>query len=275
MNSGKKSGKYFLKQLILFVAIVSPWVAGIVYINKTKNENKVTTVTLENYKRDKAPKADHSKFAALQHEFKTPEEVTAACLSCHNYTAAEVMKTSHWNWDRDYVTETGDTIKLGKKNILNNFCIGIPSNEPRCTSCHIGYGWKNNQFDFKDENRVDCLICHDKTGTYKKFPSGAGYPVTVETVSDGVTYFPPDYQYIAANVGTPGKDNCGACHFTGGGGNNVKHGDIANEMKQVTREVDVHMGVDGANMDCVDCHKTHRHNISGNLYSIASADTNR
>ncbi len=275
MNSGKKSGKYFLKQLFLFVAIVSPWVVGIVYINKTKNEDKATTVTLINYKRDKAPKADHSKFAALQHEFKTPEEVTSACLSCHNYTAAEVMKTAHWNWDRDYVTETGDTIKLGKKNIINNFCIGIPSNEPRCTSCHIGYGWKNNQFDFKDENRVDCLICHDKTGTYKKFPSGAGYPVTEETVADGVTYFPPDYQHIAANVGTPGKDNCGACHFTGGGGNNVKHGDIANEMKQVTREIDVHMSADGANMDCVDCHKTHRHNISGNLYSIASTDTNR
>ena len=46
-------------------------------------------------------------------------------------------------------------------------------------------------------------------------------------------------------------------------------------MKQVTRQVDVHMGIDGANMTCVDCHKTKRHNISGSLYSIASADTNR
>jgi octaheme c-type cytochrome (tetrathionate reductase family) len=275
MHSTKKSGKSFLNQLILFIAIAIPWLIGAIYINKTKSAAKSDSITVVNFQRDKAPKADHSKYAVLQQDFKSPEGVTAACLSCHNYTAGDIMKTAHWNWDRDYVTETGDTIKLGKKNILNNFCIGIPSNEPRCTSCHIGYGWKNNQFDFKDENRVDCLICHDKTGTYKKFPSGAGYPVTEETVSDGVTYFPPDYQYIAANVGTPGKDNCGACHFTGGGGNNVKHGDIANEMKQVTREVDVHMGVDGANMDCVDCHKTHRHNISGNLYSIASTDTNR
>lgn len=275
MQNEKKSKPNSLSVFLLFLAVALPWGIGIAYVNKTSLKRKASFVKLVNYKRDTVPRADHSKFEILQQDFKTPESVTEACLSCHNKADEEIMKTSHWKWDREYIIESGDTIHLGKKNILNNFCIGITSNEPRCTSCHIGYGWKNDQFDFTDGSKIDCLICHDKTGTYKKFPSAAGYPVDKETVLEGVVYSPPDYQYIASNVGTPERNNCGACHFNGGGGNNVKHGDIAAEMLAVTREVDVHMTVDGANMDCTDCHKTHRHNIPGNLYSIASADTNR
>ncbi len=275
MEPVRKSKRNFFKLLILFIAIFLPWIIGIIYINQTSAKKQRTEVKLVNYYRDTVPRVDHTKFEILHQNFNSPESVTQACLSCHNTTDQEIMQTSHWKWDRDYVTEKGDTIKLGKKNILNNFCIGISSNEARCTSCHIGYGWKDNTFDFANNTKIDCLICHDKTGTYKKFPSGAGYPVTEETVFDGNTFYKPDYEKIATHIGKPGRENCGACHFTGGGGNNVKHGDIANEMKQVTRQVDVHMGIDGANMNCVDCHKTERHNISGNLYSIASVDTNR
>ncbi len=185
------------------------------------------------------------------------------------------MKTSHWNWAKEYVTDEGDTIQLGKKNIINNFCVGVGSNEPRCTSCHIGFGYKDSSFDFANGDNIDCLVCHDLTGTYEKFPSAAGYPVTEVKKFGGKTYHPPDYSMIAQNVGSPTKQNCGACHFVGGGGNNVKHGDIANEMANITKDIDVHMAVDGANMECVECHTTERHNITGNLYSIASADTNR
>ena len=183
--------------------------------------------------------------------------------------------TSHWKWTRDYITEEGDTIQIGKKNIINNFCIGIASNESRCTSCHIGYGWEDSSFDHANKNNIDCLVCHDQTGTYKKFPSGAGLPVTETTIFDGETFTPPDYKLISQNIGKPQKENCGACHFNGGGGNNVKHGDIAREMNLVTHDIDVHMAIDGANMNCTDCHKTEHHNITGNLYSIASVDENR
>lgn len=275
MEPVKKSKLNFLKLFLLFAAIALPWVLGVVYVKHTQQERRRSGVKLINYERDTVPRVDHSKFAVLQQDFKSPEAVTQACLSCHNTTATDVMRTSHWKWEKQYVTDKGDTIQLGKKNILNNFCIGISSNQPRCTSCHIGYGWKDDHFDFTNSNKIDCIVCHDKTGTYKKFPAGAGYPVAEETVFNGKTFYPPDYTKIAMHVGTPGRSNCGACHFVGGGGNNVKHGDIASELKKVTREVDVHMAVDGANMDCVDCHKTHRHNISGNLYSIASKDTNR
>lgn len=214
--------------------------------------------------------ADHSRFESLQIDFKTPEEVTAACLECHNRSGKEIMKTTHWTWSREYTNENGETIQLGKKNILNNFCIGVQSNEPRCTSCHIGYGWKDNQFDFENEKQIDCLICHDQTGTYKKFPTAAGYPVSEEKSADGIIYSVPDYREIAQQVGKPGRTNCGACHFSGGGGNNVKHGDMANELADVTRDIDVHMASDGGDLSCIDCHKSKKHNIQGSLYSIAS-----
>ncbi len=270
----KKSRERFFRLLSLFIAILLPWVLGILYLSKDKiSEGDVLTEV--NFKYDTMPRVDHSKFGILNRDFKSPQELTQACLACHNMTAHDVMQTSHWKWTRDYVTDEGDTMQLGKKNIINNFCIGIGSNEARCTSCHIGYGWKDDNFDFDDPLNIDCIVCHDRSGSYKKFPTMAGYPADTEMVFGGVKYSPPDYQNIVKNIGSPTNQNCGSCHFVGGGGNNVKHGDIANELKDISREVDVHMARDGGNMSCVDCHKTDRHQISGKLYSIASTDTNR
>ena len=275
MLTVKESQHRFIRLLFFFIAIITPWIAGGIYIHSKYNNPERGEVKLVNYKVDTIPKVDHSKFKILQQKFETPQQVTEACLSCHNKTDQEVMATSHWKWTRSYVTDDGDTIELGKKNIINNFCIGISSNEPMCTSCHAGYGWKDKNFDFSISKNIDCIVCHDQTGTYKKFPGKAGYPVDKKIVSNGRTIYPPDYNLIAQNVGTPRRQNCGSCHFVGGGGNNVKHGDIANEINKVSSKVDVHMGVDGANMNCVECHTTDRHNIAGNLYSIASTDNKR
>jgi hypothetical protein len=53
--------------------------------------------------------------------------------------------------------------------------------------CHIGYGWEDKSFDFNDPRNIDCLVCHDKTDTYKKIKGGAGWPATAEnaTISKG------------------------------------------------------------------------------------------
>ena len=48
--------------------------------------------------------------------------------------------------------------------------------------------------------------------------------------------------------------NCIGCHANAGGGDNVKHGDLAMALLDTTREFDVHMGTDGAGLDCVACH---------------------
>ena len=44
----------------------------------------------------------------------------------------------------------------------------------------------------------------------------------------------PDYNLIAQKVGKTGKDNCGSCHFFGGGGNAVKHGDLDKSLSNPT-----------------------------------------
>ena len=37
---------------------------------------------------------------------------------------------------------------------------------------------KDATFDFSDPGNVDCLVCHDTTGTYKKLPAAAGHPAS-------------------------------------------------------------------------------------------------
>ena len=223
--------------------------------------------------RDDQSTADHSKFEQLQGPFKDGPSVTEACLSCHTEAAKQLMKTTHWTWAFDNAL-TGQ--QLGKKNVVNNFCVATASNWPRCTSCHIGYGWKDDKFDLTAERNVDCLVCHDKTGTYKKFPTGAGHPNYEPKMwppKKGKIWPPPDLVKIAQSVGKPGRDNCGACHFYGGGGDGVKHGHLDSSMHRPTHSTDVHMDVDGLNFSCQTCHTTGGHEIAGSRYTPNAADT--
>ncbi|MCK5537965.1 MAG: hypothetical protein KAI79_14150, partial [Bacteroidales bacterium] len=157
MLTVKKSQQNFIKLLVLFTAIISPWLIVVLYEYNTNQESNVIGNMQVNFKKDTIINVDHSKFEILQQEFDDPRNVTAACLTCHNKIDQEIMMTSHWKWTRDYITEEGDTIQLGKKNIINNFCNGIASNESRCTSCHIGYGWEDSSFDHANKNNIDCL----------------------------------------------------------------------------------------------------------------------
>ncbi len=213
---------------------------------------------------------DHSLFPQLQAEFATGPEVTQACLECHVDAGSQVMATTHWTWE--YTTEDGQ--QLGKNNVINNYCVAVASNWPRCTSCHVGYGYSNPEaFAEMGEGNVDCLVCHDTTGTYKKFPTGAGHPTYEEKVFPagpgepyGKPWTPPDLAAIAQAVSMPTRANCGSCHFTGGGGPNVKHGDLDVSMVNPSYEVDVHMDAEGLNFTCQACHTTEEHAVAGSHY---------
>ena len=153
--------------------------------------------------------------------------------------------------------------------------MNIQSNEARCTSCHAGYGWKDAKtFDFTDPTKVDCLVCHEQTGTYKKFPAGAGNPTPVKKVFKGntKTYLPPEWNKVAQSVARPNRKNCGTCHFFGGGGDGVKHGDLDSSLMKPSKTLDVHMGVDGQNFDCVRCHSTKLHHIAGRVYTTPASE---
>lgn len=219
---------------------------------------------------------DHSQLEALRGPFNTGPEVTKACLSCHNMAGHQVIQSIHWTWAAKNPA-TGKT--LGKQHVANNFCGSITSNEPRCTSCHAGYGWKDGKFDFSDQSNVDCLACHDSTGTYRKFSTDAGHPLYADREFEPMEGPPgkkqfkaPDLTKIAQHVGKSGRKNCGNCHFNGGGGDGVKHGDLDTSLIKPARELDVHMAADGANMACADCHTFNAHQPSGSRYAATAKD---
>jgi octaheme c-type cytochrome (tetrathionate reductase family) len=217
--------------------------------------------------------ADHGKFKELQQDFKSGPEVTKACLACHTEAAKQVQHTKHWTWE---VEDPRSGKKLGKKNIINNFCTSTISNEKDCMACHAGYGWEDKDFDFAKEENVDCLICHDATGTYRKLPGDAGHPIYERKEfphGSGKFVEPVDLKKVAQNVAMPSRTNCGSCHFYGAGGDGTKHGDLDSSLRNPQKYLDVHMDAKGLNFSCVTCHKTSQHQVAGSRYAFAASRT--
>ncbi len=210
----------------------------------------------------------------IEGPFTDGPSVTAVCLECHEDAAHDFMKTSHWTWmPMQNVIGKGE-VPLGKRNTLNNFCIAVDSNWPRCTSCHAGYGWKDASFDFDIAENVDCLVCHDQTGTYKKFPTGAGHPTYEPKEWAGKIWEPLNLASLARTAGAPSRNNCGACHYSGGGGNNVKHGDMEKALADPLFALDVHMSAEGQDFTCQECHTTTDHDIQGNVMFASPGGNN-
>ncbi len=203
---------------------------------------------------------DHSEH--IEGPFESPQEVTATCIMCHDNVADEIMATRHWNWQGEAFNGDGkEKVRLGKINMINNFCIAVPSNWPRCTSCHIGYGWKDETFDHSNPENIDCLVCHDRTGTYSKTATAAGMPA-------------PDVDLVAVaqSVGFTSRQTCGKCHYDGGGGAGVKHGDMDPSLLEPPEDLDVHMGM--YDFQCADCHAEEGHKIRGAGHASMAANTN-
>jgi octaheme c-type cytochrome (tetrathionate reductase family) len=227
---------------------------------------------------DKKSTADHATFGVLQKQFQSGPEVTAACLTCHTEAAKQMMESTHWTWRAKTGGDASHKERwIGKgAGVINNFCLGIDSSEPRCTSCHAGYGWKDKNFDFHVATNVDCLVCHDTTGTYRKFPTDAGHPNYVAKEwpkGSGKSVSPPDLGHIARHVGPTSRATCGSCHFFGGGSEGVKHGVLDGSLVQASCALDVHMSPEGGNFTCTTCHTTVNHQISGRYYDRPASET--
>jgi octaheme c-type cytochrome (tetrathionate reductase family) len=108
---------------------------------------------------------------------------------------------------------------------------------------------------------VDCLVCHDTTGTYAKKNNKCGYPNKDVNLAA-----------VAKSVGMPGRSNCGACHWYGGGGNGVKHGDLDDTLTDPEASHDVHMG--GLDFTCQECHVATNHRIAGSSTTSAVSEGN-
>ncbi|MBU1898713.1 tetrathionate reductase family octaheme c-type cytochrome, partial [Myxococcota bacterium] len=193
----------------------------------------------------------HANLDALNGPFDNASAVTTACLNCHQDDATRFMATSHWRWTGPTPGLAGHEADntIGKRNLINNFCIATVSNEARCTQCHAGYDWRDDNYDLNDATKVDCLVCHAQPSLYSKATTTAGNPP--DTV---------DLEMAARSVGPTTVANCGKCHFGAGGGDNVKKGDLGSALLQATPESDVHMG---RGMACAGCHAGDQHNVLG------------
>jgi octaheme c-type cytochrome (tetrathionate reductase family) len=220
----------------------------------------------------KGSTADHSKFKELDKEFQSGPEVTKVCLSCHNKAAEQIMHTQHWKWE--FVNPQSKQL-LGKSHIINNFCTSVDTNLGGCASCHIGYAAMTDKGVKNDPNLIDCLACHDTTGAYTK-PSGLGGNVLAKDIEmppgSGKFIKGTNLQKVAQKVGKTSRKTCGACHFNGGGGDAVKHGDLDTSLEDPDEKLDVHMNSDGLNFTCATCHQTDGHQVSGSRYAPTAMD---
>ena len=216
-------------------------------------------------KRDLVTTNDFVEYAAI-HEVDIhdlffslrPYEGTQSCLTCHESEGLEMLTTGHFKWEGYTDRIVGlEGQSHGKRDLINNFCVAVPTNEPRCSQCHAGYGFTDAGYDFTNPENVDCLVCHDQSGTYKKGLTNGGLP------DPGV-----DLQTVARSIALgkePTRKACMDCHANAGGGDNVKHGDLSSDIVNTTREYDVHMGTDGANLTCVACHGANHDPETGNV----------
>lgn len=207
-----------------------------------------------------APHVDHS--AIIQGPFESGQDVTKTCLSCHPNVAKDYMHTSHWQWQSEQAFNIPghDTpVRLGKLFSLNNFCINTEGNQRVCMTCHTGYGWKEGmssqdvQAMLQQPENIDCLVCHADPNLYGRGPYGEP--------AKGV-----DLVAAAKSVRNPTRANCLTCHAYGGGGDNVKHGDISSALYHPDPTLDVHMGK--YDFQCTDCHRTENHEIRGKLINL-------
>ncbi len=212
---------------------------------------------------------DHSKHESLNATFRSGSEITRACLSCHNDAAEQFKQTIHWTWIDPRSTEEVITGKAGHS--VNNFCISANKmNDKGCSKCHTGWNGK--------EDGINCLVCH---GTVKIDFGEIFKDYEVFADSDDASDMEiandiqNEIQNAAQSITLPRRRNCGSCHFYGGGGDGVKHGDLDSSLTNPAKNLDVHMGKDGQNFDCVRCHTTVSHHVAGRIYSTPAATSRK
>jgi len=203
---------------------------------------------------------DHSTLVTLRDKPRA-QEVTRSCLRCHPKAGQDLLNTAHWNWKGYSPTLKGyeHRIDISLTLMVNNACIAIGPNLQECASCHIGYGWVDSSYNFSDPANIDCLVCHDTTGLYRKDIGKGGLPDPALNLAE-----------IARRVGRPSRRACGSCHFVSGGTPYTKHGDLEAAMADPSPGLDQHMGT--LEMRCQDCHTTTAHRIAGMSMSAPAVE---
>jgi len=211
-------------------------------------------------------------------------EGTKTCLQCHEKQARSFFHSQHYQWRGEtpnLVNSAGK--KLGKITTINDFCtnpraswIGLTKNSrgenlsKGCSKCHPGFGLLPSEQETPEQlANMDCLICHAQGYQRDLYPDGQGgwvwKPVLWKN-QEGL-------DSVAKRIGLPTRNTCLRCHAGSGGGPNYKRGDLEYALAETDRNFDVHMGSDGANLQCIDCHKGEDHRVRGRGADLAGTDT--
>ncbi len=265
--NGAEGKHSFFKYIALAAACVILWPQGLLAAKSEEGQAPGRTMAQQAIKsKNLWNTTDHAKHQALQKDFKSGMEVTQACLSCHSEAQAQFHKSIHWTWLADPSDSDKQFGKAG--NSLNNFCISTNKTADKsCLACHPGWGTSL-------ESGVNCLVCHsqkdmnfDEAMEDIKGFLAEGDDESLEIAKE----IQAELKTAAQSIGRPGRKNCGSCHFYGGGGDGVKHGDLDTSLAKPGKTLDVHMGVDGQDFNCTRCHSTTLHNISGRVYTRPAA----
>ena len=226
-------------------------------------------------------KRDHSR------RIKGSYEGTQTCLECHEDEAKAFLGSSHYQWSggTPHIVNT-DGRTLGKLSLVNDFCtnpsgdqwIGEVKNKEGkvlargCSTCHAGLGLLPTQEVNQEQlENIDCLICH-----------ASGYRRNLYPAEDGGWAIKPilwrnqeGLDSVSKRISNPKRVMCLRCHAASGGGPNYKRGDIEYTLSKPKRDFDVHMAVDGADMQCVDCHASDdmMHRVKGRGVDMAVSDS--
>lgn len=214
---------------------------------------------------------DHSKIEILQQDFTSGEQITKACLTCHTNAAIQFHQTIHWTW-----LASGDKkdIRYGKAGLsVNNFCISANGMDDKgCLGCHTSWDKKGV------EGEVNCLKCHNTSG-FNFEEALTDIRAFIKEGDEDSREFAKEIQgevrEAVKQIAFPTRQNCGECHFKGGGGDGVKHGDLDTSLTNPHRTLDVHMGTDGEDFSCTRCHTTVDHHIAGRIYTNPAVETRK
>ncbi len=197
----------------------------------------------------------------IQGPFTSSADVTAACLECHHQQAVEVLQSTHWTWVRQRSVNGKNTL-YGKKDSLTGFAIDVSSNPSRCMGCHVSNTRPNVDLKKPSPEMVDCLVCHDTTGTYRQ-PSTA----TPDNQSQN------NLELVTRNVGRPTPSNCLTCHFADCGLTATDQ-TRQNSQGNLLASQDVHMERTTTSFTCQHCHIRHSgHSFSREMSPMNSSSS--
>ena len=87
-----------MKRILPFIAIAT--LLSTLLLSCVSTEKEMEQVQeVETVEMTKTGPFSHQDAEALQGPFEKPQQVTSACISCHQEEVTDFMKTVHWTWE--------------------------------------------------------------------------------------------------------------------------------------------------------------------------------